>query len=95
MEKFFLFFIVVCITYSINVQAQNSQPPVTKKISKTFSEHGYERTDDYFWLNNPSDSNVINHLKEENAYVESYLKHTEALQKKLYEELVARIPGQG
>jgi oligopeptidase B len=34
---------------------------------------------------------VINHLKEENAYTEAYLKHTEDLQKKIYDELVARI----
>ena len=34
---------------------------------------------------------MINHLKEENAYTEAYMKHTEDLQKKIYDELVARI----
>ena len=73
--------------------AQTFQPPVTRKSTKVFTEHGNTRTDDYFWLNNPSDSNVINHLKEENAYVDNYMKHTDELQKKLYDEIVARIPG--
>ena len=69
----------------------NLKAPETKKGSKTFTEHGTNRTDDYFWLSDPKDSNVINHLKEENAYVEAYMKHTADLQKKIYDELVARI----
>ena len=43
--------------------------------SKEFKEHGNTRVDDYFWMNNASDSNVINHLKDENAYEEAYMKH--------------------
>lgn len=69
------------------------QPPPTKKESKIFNEHGGQRRDDYYWLSNSKDSNVINHLIAENKYVEAYLKPTEDLQKKLYDELVARIPG--
>jgi oligopeptidase B len=67
------------------------QPPVTKKETKIFTEHGNQRTDDYFWLNNRNDTNVINHLKAENAYTEAYLKPTEDLQKKIYDEIVGRI----
>ena len=65
--------------------------PETKKISKVFTEHGKTRTDDYFWLNDPKDPAVIEHLKEENEYTAAYMKHTESLQKKIYDELVARI----
>src|SRR5438046_4597462 len=67
------------------------QQPVTRKEAKVFVEHGSQRIDDYFWLSNRNDSNVINHLKEENSYTMAYLKHTEDLQKKIYDELVARI----
>jgi oligopeptidase B len=73
--------------------AQKPQPPVAKKGPKTFTEHGRQRTDDYYWMNDKRDSNVIRHLNEENKYTEAYLKHTEALQKTLYNELVSRIPG--
>ena len=75
----------------IAAMAGNLKPPVAKKEPKEFKEHGNTRIDDYFWMNNPKDSNVINHLKDENAYSEAYLEHTEALQNKIYDELVARI----
>ncbi len=84
----FLVSLFLCSTYYISAQLQT---PVTKKESKIFTEHGNQRTDDYFWLRNRSDSNVINHLKAENAYTEAYLKHTEDLQKKIYDEIVGRI----
>ena len=63
----------------------------TKKITKEFHEQGHTRVDDYSWLNNPKDSAVIVHLQKENAYVEAMMQHTEGLQKKIYDELVARI----
>ncbi len=67
------------------------EAPKTKKIPKEFTENGNKREDDYFWLSNSNDSAVINHLKEENGYEDSVMKHTEGLQKKIYDELVARI----
>lgn len=86
-------FLLLCVSvYAINGHAQ-VQPPATKKEPKVFTEHGSARNDDYYWLGNPKDSNVIAHLKAENAYVEAYLKPSESLQKKLYDELIARIPG--
>ena len=86
----FLFFSFFFTLTSIRAQVA---PPMIKKEPKIFNEHGGNRTDDYFWLSNPKDSNVIKHLKAENAYVEGALKHTEPLQKNLYDEIVARIPG--
>ena len=82
-------FLVSCNNASIDTT--NLKAPETQKISKVFNEHGGTRSDDYFWLSNPDDSSVINHLKEENAYVEAYLKHTEKLQTKIYDELIERI----
>src|SRR5687768_8863358 len=94
MKTLLLFILFVVATlYIPYAYAQTITPPVIKKVTKVFTEHGNQRVDDYFWMSNPADTNVINHLKEENAYVERYMKHTEQLQKKLYDELVARIPG--
>ncbi|HEY7162323.1 MAG TPA: oligopeptidase B, partial [Acidobacteriota bacterium] len=75
----------------VSNETTNVKPPETKKVPKTYTEHGNTRTDDYFWLSDPKDSAVIDHLKAENAYTEAYMKHTEDLQKKIYNELVARI----
>jgi len=82
------------LVLSLLVQWAEAQlaPPVAKKQPKVFNEHGNKRVDDYYWLSDKTDSSVIHHLKAENAYFEASLKHTEALQQKLYDELVARIP---
>ena len=88
-SKTFLFFLFIFIWVTAYTQPQ---PPATKKEPKVFHEHGGERTDNYFWLSNPSDSTVINHLKAENDYVDAYMKGSESLQKKIYDELVSRIP---
>jgi len=71
--------------------AAQPQPPITKKETKIFNEHGNQRADDYFWLNNRNDTNVINHLKAENVYTEAFLKPTGELQRTLYDEIVGRI----
>ncbi len=86
----FIISLAACQNKSSNDTA-DLKPPATKKVTHSFSEHGNTRVDDYFWLNNPKDSAVIDHLKEENGYVAAYMKHTEDLQKKIYDELVARI----
>jgi oligopeptidase B len=72
-------------------RADGLKAPVAQKISKTFTEFGQARVDDYHWLNNGKDSNVVNHLKAENAYCHQMLGHTEGLQKKLYNEMVSRV----
>jgi protease II len=75
-------------------QSANSNAPRAKKVNKVFTEQGVERTDPYAWLSNPDDSNVIRHLEAENAFTAASLKHTEGLQKEIYDELVARIEQQ-
>jgi oligopeptidase B len=72
-------------------QSAAPDAPKAKKINKVFNEQGLERIDPYNWLSNPDDSNVIRHLETENAYTAASLKHTEALQKEIYDELVSRI----
>ncbi len=66
-------------------------PPVAKCIEHTETTHGDVRQDPYFWLREKENEEVINYLKEENAYTESVMKHTEPLQQKIYEEFVSRI----
>ena len=74
-------------------RGQNAIPdaPVAKKENHVFREYGRERVDPYLWLSNPKDSAVLAHLHQENTYTEAVLKHTEPLQKKLYDEMVSRM----
>ena len=86
---------LVCLLTLFSCKQKESpsgiQPPQARKETKIFTEQGSQRSDPYFWLSNPDDTAVVAHLKAENAYVEAMMKHTEDLQKKLYDEMVARI----
>jgi oligopeptidase B len=66
-------------------------PPAVEKIRKELTEHGNTRTDDYFWLNQSDNPKVLEYLKAENNYTDEMLRHTEALQEKLYNEIIGRI----
>jgi len=67
------------------------QPPVAEKVGKEFLEFGKTRVDNYYWLRERENPKVVDYLKAENEYLTAVLKPTEALQEKLYEEIVGRI----
>lgn len=71
--------------------ASSLQPPMTEKKTKTTTIHGDTMVDDYFWLREKSNPSVISHLEAENAYAESLMKPTTALQTRLYQEMVGHI----
>src|ERR1700694_2199305 len=68
-----------------------SVPPVAKVQPKVMEMHGDTRTDDYFWLREKTNPAVIEYLEAENKYTEAVMKDTEALQKKLYAEILGRM----
>src|SRR3979411_1893767 len=70
--------------------AQAVAPPTARIISRIDTLHGEVRTDNYFWIRNKSDPQVIAYLEAENAYTGSKMRHTGALQKKLYDEMLGR-----
>ena len=71
--------------------AASLQPPVAKKDPHTTQIHGDTLADDYYWLRNKGTPDVEAHLKAELAYAEALMKPMEALQQKLYDEMLARI----
>lgn len=84
----------ICLTLlamnSIALSA-DLQPPVAKVIPKKITVHGDTRIDNYFWLRDRSNPEVIRYLEAENRYTEAMMKHTEALQERLYKEILGRI----
>ena len=66
-------------------------PPVAKKVPKIDVLHGDARQDDYFWLREKDNPEVLAYLRDENAYTTDALKPTEGFQEGLYEEMLARI----
>jgi oligopeptidase B len=74
-----------------NGKSPNPKPPMAEKKSKTTKIHGETIVDNYFWLREKSNPEVISYLETENAYTDSVMKPTEALQEKLYKEMVGHI----
>src|SRR2546423_4581628 len=66
------------------LNAQSLSPPVATIKPRIDTIHGEVRTDNYYWIRNKSDPQVISYLEAENAYTAARMKHTEALQRKLY-----------
>jgi oligopeptidase B len=67
------------------------QPPVARREPVEHVLHGDRRFDDYAWLRHKENSEVIEHLKAENAYTDAILEPTAAFQEKLYQEMLGRI----
>ncbi len=65
--------------------------PAAAKRPVMLEQHGHERSDDYFWLNEREDPEVIAYLEAENAYTDRMLEPTVGLRTRLVEEMAARI----
>ncbi len=67
------------------------RPPMAKKIAHPQIYHGDTLKDDYFWLREKSNPEVIAYLEAENAYTEAMTKDTKKFQDALYKEMLGRI----
>ncbi|MFT5300359.1 MAG: oligopeptidase B [Mariniblastus sp.] len=72
-------------------RASSMKPPVAKPIPTVLSNHGVDRTDNYYWLNQRENPEVISYLNSENAYTESMLADVKVLEASLFEEIKGRI----
>ena len=66
-------------------------PPVAKAEPHQQPIHGETRVDNYHWLRQRGNPEVIEYLEAENAYTEAVMAHTKPLQEALYEEMLGRI----
>jgi len=66
-------------------------PPVAAIRPHRFDEFGTVRIDQYYWLKDRNNPEVIKYLEDENAYTKAVMAHTEALQGRLYDELKGRV----
>lgn len=66
-------------------------PPIAEKKPHELTIHGHTRVDEYFWLNDRENPEVIEYLNAENAYTKAMMADTDTLQDKLYKEMRGRI----
>jgi len=81
-------------TQSLTPASQNSsapQPPVARRQPVETVVHGDRLIDNYTWLRDKNNPEVIAYLNAENAYTDAALRDTEPLQEKLYQEMLGRI----
>ena len=83
-----LFFVLV--NCSQKRPHEKFKPPVAKKIPEKITIHGHTRIDNYNWLGERENPEVIEYLKAENGYTEKVMAHTEPLQETLFEEIKGR-----
>ncbi|MFT4718547.1 MAG: oligopeptidase B [Rickettsiales bacterium] len=65
--------------------------PQIKKTPHKLEIHQDVRIDNYYWLNNKKNPDVIKYLEDENEYTAKKLASTEKLQEDLYQEMKSRI----
>ena len=65
--------------------------PVADKQPQILELHGDRRIDNYFWMRDAENPKVIAYLEAENAHTAAMTQHTEKLQTRLYDEMLARI----
>jgi oligopeptidase B len=66
-------------------------PPSAKKIPKELKKFDSKRLDNYFWLKDRDDSEVIEYLEKENDYFKKMTSDTEDFQEIIYEEIKNKI----
>jgi oligopeptidase B len=90
--KYFYWLIILSVFTSCTSEIDSTlQPPITPKKPKTYAIHDLKLVDNYAWLKNRKDSNVIDLLTKENNYVSEIMNSTNDFQELLYQELLGRL----
>ncbi|HWC18414.1 MAG TPA: S9 family peptidase [Terriglobales bacterium] len=79
------------LSLEADAQTPTPAPPVAKTVPKITEINGHKLVDNYFWLRDKNNPDVKAYLEAENAYTDAVMKSTEALQRKIYDELLSRI----
>ena len=65
--------------------------PLAKQIPKNSTIHDDMRVDEFYWLNDRENPEVIDYLNKENDYYNAHTAHTKDFQVSLFEEMKSRI----
>ena len=84
-------FAFACALPLVVAGAQVPQAPVAKLVPHVDTLHADVLSDNYFWMRDRKDPDLVPWLEKENAYTTAMTKHTAELQEKIYQEIVGRI----
>jgi oligopeptidase B len=93
MKRVFLLLSIVAMITSCKTKPTwgDAEPPVADKIAKELTIHGHTRIDNYYWMNDRENPDVIAYLEAENAYLEAKMGFTKGFQDELFNEMRGRI----
>lgn len=86
-----LTFLLVFVFIIALIGCGNDGPPTARIIPEELSIHGETRTDNYYWLRERENPEVIAYLEAENEYAAGVMAQTAELQNTLFEEIKGRI----
>lgn len=89
-------FFVICLIFAGSCQKSKEKkmqmtPPTADKKPKKLEKHGDVRVDNYYWMNNREDQEILDYLNAENAYYAEMTSHTKEFQESLFQEMKSRI----
>ena len=86
-----IIFLTLTLIISCDMKKKELIEPKAKKIEKILSLHGDDRLDEYYWLNQRGDEEVISYLNEENDYRDEFMKDYKPLEEEIFQEIKSRI----
>ena len=75
----------------IPAKMNSKKAPVAKTLPAKLTTHGIERVDNYYWLNDRENPEVIDYLNKENDYTNAMLADIKPLEENLFTEIKGRI----
>jgi oligopeptidase B len=75
----------------VGASHQRLVPPLAPVSPRVDIVHGETRVDDYHWLKERDNPDVIAYLEAENRHTDEVMRHTRPLQEQLYQEMRGRI----
>ena len=87
----YLTLLTIILLHSCDMKKNEIVEPKAKKIDKILKMHDHERNDEFYWLNERDNPEVIDYLNTENTYRDSYMKEFKGLENEIFEEIKSRI----
>ena len=84
------FTLIGCFS-AISLAGQTPQPPLAPVIEHREMRYGTTVVDNYFWLREKSNPEVIKYLQQENAYTEAMTRRLKPFEDALYSEMLSHI----
>ncbi len=91
MKVLALCLVVVGVAILMTCSKAVPQPPVAEVVPHELEAHGDVRVDNYYWLRERENPEVISYLEAENTYMDTVMLETAPLQAELFDEIKGRI----